>query len=109
MSSLKCSVDLASLAICSDIEVSPGYLSALSGTPKLLLVAGLQTTHLLAHNCISTSPVSFLQVVFSEFFCIDLFFWTSPTQSPSSVRYLQYSVSGLGDQTQVSTCVYRCL
>lgn len=108
MSSLKCSIDLPGLAICSDIKISPAYLSSLSGTLKLLLVVGFQTTHLLALNCINTSTISFLQVVFFEFFWIHLFL-TSPTQPPSRVHYLQHSVSGLGEQTQVSTCVYGCL
>lgn len=103
MTSLKCSVDPASLAICSDMKVSPVYLSSLPGTLKLHLVVGLQTTHLLAPNYISTSTISFLQLVFSEFFRPDLFFLMSPTQSPSSVHYLQYSVSSLEYQTQVST------
>lgn len=107
MPSLRCTVDLVSFHICS-IRVSPGYLSSSSRILNLFLVIGLQTTHLSSPNYVSTSIISSLQVVCSEFFWSVLFFLTSPsTQCPSNARYLQYSTGGLGDQTQISTCLYR--
>lgn len=86
MSSLKCPVAWPAY-LFAVILVSSAYYSSLSGTLKLLLVVGLQTTPLLAPNYVSTLTISFLQVVFSEFFWTDLLL-TSPTQSSSSVHYL---------------------